>query len=695
MHHSIIAIQITLSVFITGISFSQTDFDNYVNIESKGEIPEDFISKTYEKIDFDLNQDNREISKKDYRIFLEGIHYGVDDILHSGLVIYSDPLSNYIEEIVGRLLLNNPDLRSELRFYTIKSNEVNAFSTSQGIIFVTTGLLSHVTSEAQLAYVLAHEISHYTEKHVVKAFTRRKEINKGDDQIKQLSVYSKNNEFEADKFAVKMYHDAGYSKEEIFLAFEMLKHSKLAFAQVEFPVDYYNDDFAFIPESMFDTKANVTNQPGETNGRMSTHPNIDKRKDSVSIEINNFSDWKENKFISDDRTFFNIQKIARFESVWINNVKAKFADALYAIFLLEKENPNSKYLSKQKCIAWMGILNFKNADILSKAIKSRNQMFGEEARLHKFIKGLHKRELATLVTKEVYKIHQKLPNDEEINFLYSQTIKSLSKLFYFKIDDYSQLTFHEALTSVSGNDSIEQSIDSSDFYLYSISNVISDSSFVNDFNIERSKSIVEHNSSDESKKALDIEKLMIVEPIVFSYNKNGINRKKSEHLEDIFLESISYSAELKSIEVGVIDRSLFLENGTTLFNERAILYNALIESLNSNETTSCFSDQKKLNKLKEKYETSKVMFSLVEHYYRPEISGYGVLSRMEFFPIIPYYLAKGIYQGNHIQLSVFILDLETGKIEFKSSNTFSNSISKWYMSAHMYNVFNTIEETTK
>lgn len=60
--------------------------------------------------------------------------------------------------------------RPDLRFYFIPliSDEINAFATPGGYIFITTGALKAMDNEAQLACVFAHEIAHVTEKHVVK-----------------------------------------------------------------------------------------------------------------------------------------------------------------------------------------------------------------------------------------------------------------------------------------------------------------------------------------------------------------------------------------------------------------------------------------------------------------------------------------------------------------------------------------------
>jgi len=128
----------SISFFLICISplFAQINFNDYISLKSEGEIPTDFSKKTYQKINEELIT-----SEKDKK-FLLNIHYSIDDILSSGLVNYGDPISKYCSSIADELLKTNVDLRSKLRLYTIQSNSVNAFSTDQGIIFVTTGLIS-------------------------------------------------------------------------------------------------------------------------------------------------------------------------------------------------------------------------------------------------------------------------------------------------------------------------------------------------------------------------------------------------------------------------------------------------------------------------------------------------------------------------------------------------------------------------
>jgi predicted Zn-dependent protease len=56
---------------------------------------------------------------------------------------------------------------------------VNAFALPGGYIYITTGLLKELNSEAQLAAVLAHETAHVTARHIAQQITRNIIIDAG------------------------------------------------------------------------------------------------------------------------------------------------------------------------------------------------------------------------------------------------------------------------------------------------------------------------------------------------------------------------------------------------------------------------------------------------------------------------------------------------------------------------------------
>jgi hypothetical protein len=202
------------------VSFSfaftqQLDFDNYKPLRAQGKIPPFFSATSQEKVDQAAVESRENMDENLKTEFLEYIHYGIDELIHSGLIVYGDPATKYVEKVAAKLLAKHPKLKKELQFYTIKSNVTNALSTDQGVIFVTLGLLSQIENEAQLAYILAHEIAHFQEGHVEKSYAERvtstDEIGY-DERIEQLSNHSKEQELDADKLGIKLYNEAGYKR---------------------------------------------------------------------------------------------------------------------------------------------------------------------------------------------------------------------------------------------------------------------------------------------------------------------------------------------------------------------------------------------------------------------------------------------------------------------------------------------------
>ena len=122
-----LSLSILLFLFISSLN-AQVDFNNYTTALSKGKIPEDFTKQTFTKVKEDIEKGKEELNQTQERIFFEGTNYAIDEILHSGSVIYGDEMSSYVSEVADHLLRNDSKLRSKLRFYIIKSNSSNAFS---------------------------------------------------------------------------------------------------------------------------------------------------------------------------------------------------------------------------------------------------------------------------------------------------------------------------------------------------------------------------------------------------------------------------------------------------------------------------------------------------------------------------------------------------------------------------------------
>lgn len=136
-------------------------------------------------------------------------------------------IQQYVSSL-GQELVRNSDSRDiPFNFQVVVSDQINAFATPGGFVYVTTGLLQAAENRAQLASVMAHEIAHINEKHGIKglkqavaakgiANTVGLETSTLAPIAYQLAVdlpKSRSFEYEADSSGLKILEQAGYPAE--------------------------------------------------------------------------------------------------------------------------------------------------------------------------------------------------------------------------------------------------------------------------------------------------------------------------------------------------------------------------------------------------------------------------------------------------------------------------------------------------
>jgi len=160
-------------------------------------------------------------------------------------------LTNYLNDICYAITINStrPNIYKGYHVALLDSNEINAFATSGGHIFVTRGLVKAAKSEDALAGVISHEVAHIQLRHSINAIkssrfanalmvtgTAAASVTTGVDE-KELTAfmnesvgdivqtlfnngYSQAQEFDADNTAMKLMAWAGYNPSGLI---EMLK----------------------------------------------------------------------------------------------------------------------------------------------------------------------------------------------------------------------------------------------------------------------------------------------------------------------------------------------------------------------------------------------------------------------------------------------------------------------------------------
>lgn len=146
-----------------------------------------------------------------------------------------DELNKYINLIGHSLALNGPRTEIQYHFAILDSEKLNAYSAPGGYIFITVGLVKLAQDESELAAVLAHEIAHINQRHIVNdlnirgssqeklsglarfigatASTTQVAFSQAvDEAIKRLfdTGYQHNQELDADKVALRLLANTGY-----------------------------------------------------------------------------------------------------------------------------------------------------------------------------------------------------------------------------------------------------------------------------------------------------------------------------------------------------------------------------------------------------------------------------------------------------------------------------------------------------
>ena len=138
---------------------------------------------------------------------------------------HSSQIQKYVDNIGQELVASSNSRDIPYTFQVVVDDEVNAFATPGGFVYVTTGLLKEADNQAQLASVIAHEIAHINQKHHLKAL-KRAVLAQGIAETAGLNTHtlaqigyqlaielpqSREDEYEADHMGLEILRAAGYS----------------------------------------------------------------------------------------------------------------------------------------------------------------------------------------------------------------------------------------------------------------------------------------------------------------------------------------------------------------------------------------------------------------------------------------------------------------------------------------------------
>jgi len=330
---------------------------NYTPIQSKGQLPNDFTTLSSDKYEAEKGSLKHEKggAKKAKDQFLLESNFEIDDLLLSGRVVFNDPMSDYVNKVADKVLASDPDTRKKLRFYILKSPYVNAAATNQGIVFVNMGLLAQLENEAQLAFILSHEIVHYKKKHSINHAVEADKIDKGKGSYRSFSrdeklianrTFSKEQETEADEEGFEIFKKTGYSTADLIGVYDVLKYAYLPFDDVAFDKSFLENNSYKIPADFILKETAPINTKDQSENPKSTHPSIKARREMIEAKIAKADNTGKSDYLVSKEQFDLMRTTARFELSRLYLFNRDYEEGLYNSYMLLKKYPDNLYLKK-------------------------------------------------------------------------------------------------------------------------------------------------------------------------------------------------------------------------------------------------------------------------------------------------------------------------------------------------------------
>ncbi|MTI22555.1 hypothetical protein E1176_16100 [Fulvivirga sp. RKSG066] len=507
-------------LFLAHLALGQEDFTTPL---PEGFIPTDFTQRSSFKYNMDvstISKDDQRFERKSKKKFYLTSNFGIDEFLHSGKVLFNDPITSYLNSVLYEVLKEDQETFQKLRLYAVKSPIPNAFATNNGMIFINLGLLSKLENEAQLAFILSHEIIHYKNKHVVNRYVTNAEITRGkgeynkfsqDQQHIARSSFSKELELEADTEGLSIFNNTRYKKDSIQQIFDILLTADQLLLQREFTYSFLEDGRYNFPTKYKLEDIEIYSANENYNDEKSTHPNSGTRKSNILSLLSN-SGQSGKEFIISESKFYEVKALATQELCRQYLLTHQFAEALYLAYDLLDTYPNSLYLKKTIAKALYGHAVNKDSEE-----ETENEPVIVSASLQKInylLEELSLEDRLVLALKNTYELYHENPNDEELKLMTQDLVdrlKSEDKNIENKLFNKEGHFNSHAFDAITGKEELRKSFKT------------------------RAKKPTSRKRSRKKKKPAKINKTLVINPLYIKIDERKKNAVRFADSEDVLV----------------------------------------------------------------------------------------------------------------------------------------------------------------
>ena len=732
-------------LFVLNQLGSQTiDFQNFRGLRSAGTVPEDFTKLSSEK----FQEDRENISwgnnneRKDQETFLLESNFLMDDILHSGRVIFGDPVTNYLNELKEIIFADDPESGKNIRIYTLLSNEVNAFTSDNGIVLVTTGLIAQAENEAQIAYILCHEFNHYLKKHAINNYVENKKIERGTGIYRSLGEneadlekfrYSKELESEADELGLELFKKTNYSAVAAKGVFDVLLYSYLPFDEVEFDTTFFDDANYNFPQEYFIDTVNAITAEEDYDDEESTHPNIKKRRDAMILAARQIKDENRRSFILEEEKFRNIQKICRYQGCEIYLSDIEYEEAIYQSYLLQLEDSTNQYLKNVITQALYGLSMYHNADAVPDWHRYYKKVEGNSQQVFYFMYKIPEYDLNILALKHAWESHLADPDNKQINEICNQLADELVNKndallsnFYTeqRVKALEMKTKNEIKDTITVEKIVEPLVEKPKtkydkikketpeteakkeqnitYWKYAFVDYMNDTSFNDLFENVKEDEIKFAKNSKKIKQEynLGLNEIVVVDPVYVSIDERSKNPVEYEAAESARLDlkdKIYSSAEKLDLKVEYIDHNFIDAADAETFNDLALLNRWISEKLDhlDEDVSMINTTNDEFAELATKYNVDNFAWMGIIAFREKERYIGGKILLCLFYPAAPFLIYDMIKPNFNTFYFTLVVNSKTGIVEMQYFNNTKVNDNESSKNSNIYYILQQIKTKNK
>lgn len=130
--------------------------------------------------------------KSDYKEWYESRFEIAGDLFKSSTTVTEPAAHAYLQSLLQKIVSANPELKDiKTRLVFTRDGWANAYCVGEGTLVVNAGLLIHLENEAQLVFILCHEIAHLYLDHSGKRIKKSVEFLNSTELKKELKALSK------------------------------------------------------------------------------------------------------------------------------------------------------------------------------------------------------------------------------------------------------------------------------------------------------------------------------------------------------------------------------------------------------------------------------------------------------------------------------------------------------------------------